>query len=93
VEAQSSTSVMRSTATPSCPSGTGGPIELGQSPLEQAALGVVEDQRQGPVVGLAGFRRAPEAAQQFGTGRVQVALVPQGQAWKAHSSPHTGPVP
>ncbi|HZA41546.1 MAG TPA: hypothetical protein VFA00_13095 [Actinomycetota bacterium] len=62
---------MRSTATPSCPSGTGGPVELGQSPLEQAALSVVVDQRQGPVVGVAGFRRASEAAQQFGTGRVR----------------------
>jgi hypothetical protein len=44
---------------------------LGQSPLEQAALSVVVDQRQGPVVGVAGFRRASEAAQQFGTGRVR----------------------
>jgi hypothetical protein len=52
---------------------------LGLSPLEQAALGVVVDHRKGPVVDLAGFRRASEAAQQFGTGRVQ-AVVLQGQA-------------
>jgi hypothetical protein len=93
VESQSSTSVMSSTATPSRPSGIAGPVELGQSPLEQAALGVVVDQRQGPVVGLAGFRRASEAAVRHGSRAGSGSPPGVGVEGTQLTPPHTGPVP
>src|SRR5215218_10103239 len=55
-------------------------VELRQPPLEEAPFGVVVDQGQGSVIGLAGLLRAPETPQQLAARRVQVVVVLQGEA-------------
>src|SRR6266511_4898584 len=52
-------------------------IELRQLPLEEAAFGVVVDQCQGSVIGLAGLVGAPQTPQQLTARGVQVVVVLQ----------------
>src|SRR5215218_3915383 len=67
--------------TTTAPGSFGRPLaELGQPPLEEAPLGRVVDQGQGPVERLAGLLGAPETAQQLAAGRVQVVAVLQVEA-------------
>jgi hypothetical protein len=91
VESQSSTSVIRSTAT----------RHLRAGPVAQSSRASRRSSRRRSVSSWTSVRArwqtsrasAVRPRQQFGTGRVQVGVVLQGQAWKARSSPHTGPVP
>jgi hypothetical protein len=62
------------------PGGAGSRAEFCQPPLEQTPLGVVVDQRQRTAVGVASLSGATEAALQLAPGRVQVAVVLEGEA-------------
>src|SRR5207302_9403910 len=65
-----------------------------QPALEQAAFGVVLHERQRPAVGVASLGRAPEAAQQLCSRRVEVAVVLERLAREAVDDlePDRGPL-